>query len=49
MGSRKIALDDIGFVTEITPEDKEVFDNIVKGNQTEGGKVRELLGKFFKN
>jgi hypothetical protein len=48
MGSRKIASDDISFVTDITPGDKEVFKKIMNGKETEGAKVQNLLIKFFK-
>ena len=48
MGSRKIVSDDISFVTDITPGDKEVFKKIMNGKETDGGKVQNLLMKFFK-
>lgn len=48
MGSRKMASDDISFVTDITPADHEVFKKIVNGKETEGAKVQDLLIKFFK-
>jgi hypothetical protein len=48
MGSRKIAGDDVGFVTDITPDDKVVFQKIMNGAETEGAKVQSLLLKFFK-
>lgn len=48
MGSRKIANDDVNFVTDITPGDKDVFQKIISGKQTEGAKVQGLLAKFFK-
>ena len=48
MGSRKLASDDISFVTDITPGDKEVFKKIMNGKETEGAKVQDLLVKFFK-
>lgn len=48
MGSRKLASDDISFVTDITAGDKEVFQKIMNGKETEGAKVQELLMKFFK-
>ncbi len=48
MGSRKIATDDISFVSDITPGDKELFKKIVTGKETEGAKVQDLLMKFFK-
>ncbi len=48
MGSRKIALNDIGFLTDITSSDKVVFEKIINGKETEGAKVQGLLMKFFK-
>jgi hypothetical protein len=48
MGSRKIALNDIGFLTDITASDKSVFEKIMNGQGTEGTKVQSLLMKFFK-
>ena len=48
MGSRKIASDDIRFLTDITPGDKDVFSKIMNGKETEGTKVQDLLIKFFK-
>jgi hypothetical protein len=49
MGSRKLASDDVNFLTDITTEDKAEFKNILSGRETEGAKVRDLLVKFFKN
>lgn len=49
MGSRKLASDDVSYLTDITSEDKMEFTNILSGKETEGGKVRDLLQKFFKN
>ena len=48
MGSRKIASDQINFATGITPTDRQVFEKIIGGKETEGAKVQELLLKFFK-
>jgi hypothetical protein len=48
MGNRKIASDDISFVTDITSGDKEVFQNIMNGKQADGARVQDLLLKFFK-
>ncbi|SKC63942.1 BLUF domain-containing protein [Ohtaekwangia koreensis] len=48
MGSRKMASDNIDFVTDITHQDKDVFQRIMNGKETEGAKVRDLLTKFFK-
>lgn len=48
MGSRKISTGDTSFLTDITPADKEVFNRIMTGKETEGSKVQDLLTKFFK-
>ena len=48
MGSRKVASDNIDFAIGITSTDREVFENILGGKETEGAKVQELLLKFFK-
>lgn len=48
MGSRKLASDDISFVTDITSGDRDVFQKIMNGVETEGAKVQDLLTKFFK-
>lgn len=48
MGSRKIASDDFSFVTDITAGDKDLFQKIMNGKETEGAKVQDLLMKFFK-
>jgi len=49
MGSRKVALDDVEFLTDITADDKHVFGKIIDGSETDGTKVRDLMTKFFKN
>ena len=48
MASRKLASDNISFVTDITSADKAVFERIMNGIETEGAKVQDLLMKFFK-
>lgn len=48
MGSRKIASDDISFLTDITPGDKDLFKKIMNGKETEGAKVQDLLMKVFR-
>jgi Sensors of blue-light using FAD len=48
MGSRKLDSDAIRFQTDITPQDKDVFNSIMNGKETEGSKVQDLLIKFFK-
>ena len=48
MGSLKMASDDISFITDITSQDKDIFQKIITGKEADGAKVRELLVKFFK-
>ncbi|MFD1001036.1 BLUF domain-containing protein [Ohtaekwangia kribbensis] len=48
MGSLKMTSDDISFITDITSQDKDVFQKIITGKEADGAKVRELLVKFFK-
>lgn len=48
MGSLKMASDDISFITDITVQDKDVFQKIIRGKEADGAKVRDLLVKFFK-
>jgi len=48
MGSLKITSDDISFITDITSQDKDVFQKIISGKEADGAKVRDLLVKFFK-
>jgi hypothetical protein len=47
MGARKISGNEVDFKTEITKEDKSVFDNILQGKDENGGRVLNLLKKFF--
>lgn len=48
MGSLKMTSDDISFITDITSQDKDIFQKIITGKEADGAKVRELLVKFFK-
>lgn len=48
MGSLKMTSDDISFITDITQQDKDIFQNIINGSETDGTKVSDLLTKFFK-
>jgi hypothetical protein len=48
MANRKISNKDVDFVTDITTEDKKVFERILNGKGTDGNKVQDLLLKFFK-
>ncbi|MBL7858670.1 MAG: BLUF domain-containing protein [Cyclobacteriaceae bacterium] len=49
MANRKLAGAEVDFKTDITASDKEVFHNIMNGQQEQGGRVQELLQKVFKN
>lgn len=48
MGSLKFTSDDISFITDITEQDKDIFQKVISGTETDGTKVRDLLVKFFK-
>lgn len=47
MGSKSIKENEIGFRTDISENDKKVFEKILGGASEEGGKVQSLLQKFF--
>ena len=47
MGSRKISGSDIDFKTDITQEDKSVFDKILNGSEENSNRVLQLLKKLF--
>lgn len=47
MGSRDISKNDIQFKTDISKDDKVVFDSILLGKEENGQKVLNLLKKFF--
>lgn len=47
MGARKIQGSSVDFKTDITKDDKAVFDNILNGREENGTKVLDLLKKFF--
>lgn len=47
MGTKKIAGNEIDFKTNITNEDKTIFNNMLKGTEESGQKVLNLLKKFF--
>jgi Sensors of blue-light using FAD len=47
MGARKIEGNEVDFKTEITKEDKDIFDKILSGKEESGAKVLSLLKKFF--
>lgn len=47
MGSRNISKTEIQFKTDISKDDKVVFDSILSGKEENGQKVLNLLKKFF--
>jgi hypothetical protein len=47
MGARKIEGNSVDFKTDITSEDKIIFNNILSGKEENGTKVLGLLKKFF--
>ena len=48
MGNRKLSSDGIDYLTDITSDDKVVFNKIMNGKEEDGAKVQTLLLKFFK-
>lgn len=47
MGSKSIQESDVSFNTNISLEDRKVFEKILQGDAEEGSKVQNLLQKFF--
>ena len=47
MGSRNISKTEIQFKTDISKDDKVVFDSILSGKEENGQKVLNLVKKFF--
>ena len=47
MGTRDISKSDIQFKTDISKDDKTIFDSILSGKEENGQKVLNLLKKFF--
>ncbi len=47
MGARKIAAKEVDFKTDITKEDKDIFNSLLSGKEENGVKVLNLLKKFF--
>ncbi len=47
MGTKKILGNEVEFKTDITVEDKTVFNSILSGKEENGQKVLSLLKKFF--
>lgn len=48
MGSKNISKNEVEFKTDISSEDKAVFNNILSGKEDNDQKVLNLLKKFFK-
>ncbi len=47
MGSRDISGNNLDIKTDISREDKIIFDNILQGKEENGKKVLNLLKTFF--
>lgn len=47
MGSKKLPESKVDFKTEITAEDKGVFESILSGKEENGERVLNMLKKFF--
>ncbi len=47
MGLRKIQGSEVDFKTEISTEEKKIFNSILTGQEENGMKVLELLKRFF--
>lgn len=47
MGTKKIFGNEVDFKTDITADDKTVFNSILSGKEESGQKVLSLLKKFF--
>jgi len=47
MGSKKLADDKVDFNTDISSDDKQIFNKILSGSEESGERVLKLLKKFF--
>lgn len=47
MGSRQLKGNEVDFKTDISAEDKSIFNSILSGKEENGQKVLSLLKKFF--
>lgn len=47
MGTKKLTTDTIDFTTDISSDDKVIFDKILTGKEENGQRVLSLLKKFF--
>ena len=49
MGAKTLTDKDVDFHTDITPEDKEMLDALLRGEKQEGLSALNLVRKFFKD
>jgi hypothetical protein len=47
MATKKVSTSEVDFRTDISAEDKKVFNHLLTGTQQEGSKVLLLLKRFF--
>jgi hypothetical protein len=47
MGSEKMAGKHVDFKTDITSEDKVIFNNLLNGVEADGQQILNILKKFF--
>jgi hypothetical protein len=47
MATKQLSTAQLDFRTDITPQDKNIFNQLLKGEQQEGDKVLSLLKQFF--
>lgn len=47
MGSKKMAATDVDFKTDISAEDKKIFNNLLHGVEADGQRILNILKKFF--
>ncbi len=47
MGSRKIAGNSVDFKTDISHDDKDIFESLLSGEEQRGDQVLNLIKKFF--
>ncbi len=47
MGSKKMAANNVDFKTDISAEDKAVFNNLLNGVEADGQRILNILKKFF--
>lgn len=47
MGSKKMANDQVDFKTDISTEDKAIFNNLLNGVEADGQRILTILKKFF--